>query len=41
VKLMDLAAGEADQEELGKALSAIGEREGLDVSLRELSADAL
>jgi glycine cleavage system transcriptional repressor len=41
VMLMELAAGEADQGELGKALSAIGEREGLDVSLRELSADAL
>jgi glycine cleavage system transcriptional repressor len=41
VMLMELAAGDADPEELGKALNAIGEREGLDVSLRELTADAL
>ena len=41
VMMMELAAGDADSDELGKALNAIGEREGLDVSLRELTADAL
>jgi len=41
VMLMELAAGDADPEELAKELKAIGEREGLDVSLRELAADAL
>ena len=41
VMLMELAAGDGDPEELGKELQAIGEREGLDVSLRELAADAL
>jgi hypothetical protein len=39
--LMELATGEADPEELRKELTGIGEREGLDVSLRELAADAL
>jgi glycine cleavage system transcriptional repressor len=41
VMLMEVAAGAADPAELETALRAIGEREGLDVSLRELSADAL
>jgi glycine cleavage system transcriptional repressor len=41
VMLMELATGEADPEELRKELTGIGEREGLDVSLRELAADAL
>lgn len=41
VMLMELAAGEVDPEELRKELTGIGEREGLDVSLRELAADAL
>jgi glycine cleavage system transcriptional repressor len=41
VMLMELAAGETDSKELERALRAIGEREGLDVSLRELAADAL
>ena len=39
--LMELAAGDADPEKLAEELKAIGEREGLDVSLRELAADAL
>jgi predicted amino acid-binding ACT domain protein len=41
VMLMELAAGDADSEKLAEELKAIGEREGLDVSLRELTADAL
>lgn len=41
VMLMELAAGEADAGELRSALGGIGAREGLEVSLRELSADAL
>ena len=41
VMLMEIAAGEVDAGELRSALGAIGEREGLEVSLRELSADAL
>ena len=41
VMLMEIAAGEADAGELRAAIEAIGEREGLDVSLRELAADAL
>lgn len=41
VMLMEIAAGEADAGELRSALGAIGAREGLEVSLRELSADAL
>jgi glycine cleavage system transcriptional repressor len=41
VMLMELAAGDTDPEELGKALKEIGERDGLDVSLRELAAEAL
>jgi hypothetical protein len=39
--LMEFAAGDADIGELEGALGSIGEREGLDVSLRELAADAL
>jgi hypothetical protein len=39
--LMEIAAGDADPAELRRALAAIGEREGLDVSLREQAADAL
>ncbi|MGH2957807.1 MAG: glycine cleavage system protein R [Solirubrobacterales bacterium] len=41
VMLMEIAAGEADAGELAASLREIGEREGLDVSLRELTADAL
>jgi glycine cleavage system transcriptional repressor len=41
VMLMEIAAGETDAAELESALGEIGEREGLDVSLRELAADAL
>jgi glycine cleavage system transcriptional repressor len=41
VMVMELAAGDADPEALERELRAIGEREGLDVSLRELAADAL
>jgi glycine cleavage system transcriptional repressor len=41
VMLMEVAAGEADPGELEGALSAIGEREGLEVSLRELQGEAL
>jgi glycine cleavage system transcriptional repressor len=41
VMLMEIAADEADPGELQGALDAIGEREGLDVSLRELASDAL
>jgi glycine cleavage system transcriptional repressor len=41
VMLMEIAAGDADAEELGAALREIGEREGLDVSLREQVAEAL
>jgi glycine cleavage system transcriptional repressor len=41
VMLMELAAGDTDPGELAKELNEIGEREGLDVSLRELAADAL
>jgi glycine cleavage system transcriptional repressor len=41
VMLMEIAAGGADLAELESALSGIGEREGLDVSLRELASDAL
>lgn len=41
VMLMEVAAGGANPDELRTALREIGEREGLDVSLRELSPDAL
>lgn len=41
VMLMEIAAGEADVGELEAALGRIGEREGLDVSLREAAAEAL
>lgn len=41
VMLMEIAAGDVDAGELRTAIEAIGEREGLDVSLRELAADAL
>jgi glycine cleavage system transcriptional repressor len=41
VMLMEIAADDTDLEELRSALRAIGEREGLEVSLRELAADAL
>jgi glycine cleavage system transcriptional repressor len=41
VMLMEVAAGSADPAELQTALGEIGEHEGLDVSLRELTADAL
>jgi glycine cleavage system transcriptional repressor len=41
VMLMEIALGDADPDELTKALGSIGESEGLDVSLRELSTDAL
>lgn len=41
VMLMEIAAGDADADELATALGKIGDSEGLDVSLRELAADAL
>jgi len=41
VMLMEIAAGGADEAEVQRELEAIGEREGLDVSLRELTAEAL
>jgi hypothetical protein len=41
VMLMEIAAGEADLEELRAALGEIGDRERLDVSLRELETEAL
>jgi glycine cleavage system transcriptional repressor len=41
VMLMEVAAGATDPGELSAALSAIGEREGLEVSLRELEVEAL
>jgi len=41
VMLMEIAAGEANMDELRAALEEIGGRERLDVSLRELAADAL
>jgi glycine cleavage system transcriptional repressor len=41
VMIMELAAGDADAAEMGAALSAIGERDGLDVSLREVEAETL
>ena len=41
VMLMEIAAGDADVDAIRSALERIGEAEGLDVSLRELSADAL
>jgi glycine cleavage system transcriptional repressor len=41
VMLMEIAAGHADVAELERSLDAIGAREGLDVSLRELTVDAL
>lgn len=41
VMLMEIAAGDADLEELREALGEIGDRERLDVSLRELEAEAL
>jgi glycine cleavage system transcriptional repressor len=41
VMLMEIAAGDTSLDELRSALRAIGEREGLEVSLRELAADAL
>jgi glycine cleavage system transcriptional repressor len=39
--VMELAAGDVDAAELSKALSEIGERDGLEVSLRELEVEAL
>lgn len=41
VMLMEIALGDSDPGELTAALEGIGEREGLDVSLRELSTDPL
>ncbi len=41
VMLMEVAAGAADPEALRAELEEIGEREGLEVTLRELPADAL
>jgi glycine cleavage system transcriptional repressor len=41
VMLMEIAAGDADPGELQTELKRIGRDEGLDVSLRELTADAL
>jgi hypothetical protein len=39
--LMEIAAAGADPGELESALREIGGREGLEVSLRELAAEAL
>ena len=41
VMLMEIAAGDADPDTLRGELERIGRDEGLDVSLRELAADAL
>jgi glycine cleavage system transcriptional repressor len=41
VMLMEIALGDADPDEVRTELERIGESEGLDVSLRELAADAL
>lgn len=41
VMLMEIAAGDADYSDLGSALEEIGEREGLEVNLREVAAEAL
>jgi glycine cleavage system transcriptional repressor len=41
VMLMEIAAGGTELDELRSALRAIGESEGLEVSLRELAGDAL
>lgn len=41
VMLMEIAAGGVELEPLRAALAQIGEREGLEVSLRELTAEAL
>ena len=41
VRLMEIAVGETDPDGLTAELERIGKAEGLDVSLRELSADAL
>lgn len=41
VMLMEVAAGAAEIAELEQALRSIGQSEGLEVSLRELEADAL
>jgi glycine cleavage system transcriptional repressor len=41
VMLMEIALGGANPEDIGTELERIGSAEGLDVSLRELSADAL
>lgn len=41
VMLMEVAAADADTGELERALGSIGERDGLEVSLSELGADAL
>src|SRR3712207_7301731 len=40
ILLMEIAAGDADLDAVRAGLERIGESEGLDVSLRELSADA-
>ena len=39
--LMEIAAGDADETELREALEAVGAEAGVDVSLRELDAEAL
>jgi glycine cleavage system transcriptional repressor len=41
VMLMEIAVGDADPDGVRAELERIGQAEGLDVSLRELSADAL
>lgn len=41
VMLMEIALGEGDPKVVASELERIGQAEGLDVSLRELSADAL
>lgn len=41
VMVMELAAGDVDAAKLGAALNAIGERDGLEISLRELEVEAL
>lgn len=41
VMLMEIAAAEADERELSEALDAVGAEAGVEVSLRELGAEAL
>lgn len=40
VMLMEIAAGDADIEELGEAMDSVGEQAGLEVNLRELDDTA-